>query len=94
MVRNKQAEILLCRFFDSDHAQPLHAKAIIVKKGDKCLVAFGSANFTTAALLKTAETGNAETVLMVRDVPSKTLRPMKLLDPDGTAVLLSVHSAQ
>src|ERR1041384_66314 len=88
LVKKKRAEIFLCRFFDADHAQPLHAKALIVEKGDKCLLVFGSANFSSAALLKTADNGNAETVLMLRDIPSKTLRPLRLLDPEGTAILL------
>ena len=89
LVRKKQAEILLCRFSDADHSQPLHAKAMIIEKDDTCLLVFGSANFTSAALLRTADNGNAETVLMLRDISSKSLRPMQLLDPDDTAVGLN-----
>lgn len=88
LSKEGKLEINLCRFFDGDHAQPLHAKAIVIEKDGKCDVFFGSANFTSAALLRTIRNGNAEILLGVRDVPSSVLRPIKLLDPEGTAIVL------
>jgi HKD family nuclease len=88
MVKAKRAQIFLCRFSDADHAQPLHAKALVLERRGRCLLVFGSANFTSAGLLRTISNGNAETVLMIRDISSKLLKPARLFDPDGTAVLL------
>jgi HKD family nuclease len=88
LVKSRRAEIFVCRFSDADHAQPLHAKAMAFQTGNKFSLVFGSANFTSAALLRTIRDGNAETVLMIKDISLKAVKPARLFDPDGTAVLL------
>jgi HKD family nuclease len=89
MAKANRAQILMCRFSDADRAQPLHAKAIVIERRSKCLLAFGSANFTTPGLLRTINNGNAEAVLVIRGISSRTLKPSSLFDPNGTGVLLT-----
>src|SRR5205085_870990 len=71
LIKNGKAEILLCRYMDEGHPQPLHAKSIIIEKDGECLFVFGSANFTTAALLRSAQLGNVEILLCAQGVPAK-----------------------
>lgn len=93
LVRKGQAEILLCHYTDDEqHSQPLHAKGIVIEKGNSRLFAFGSANFTSAALLKTSHTGNAETLLLLREPCNKTINPARVFDPDNRAVYLKRES--
>lgn len=89
MVKAQRAQIFMCRFSDADRAQPLHAKAIIIERKSKCMLVFGSANFTTPGLLRTIDNGNAEAVLVIRDISSRILKPSRLFDPNGTAVMLT-----
>jgi HKD family nuclease len=88
LVKAKRAQIFLCRFSDADRAQPLHAKAMVLETDRRCVLIFGSANFTSAGLLRTINNGNAEVALMLKDISSKVLKPVRLFDPDETAVLL------
>ncbi|MGA9769904.1 MAG: hypothetical protein WBV94_12745 [Blastocatellia bacterium] len=88
MVKGKKAEIMLCKYTDENHHQPLHAKAIAIEKGSRRLLAFGSANFTSSALLKDASRGNLEIMLLARDLTTFDFNPDKLFDPDKTALLL------
>jgi hypothetical protein len=84
-----QTEIMLGHYTDDEqHAQPLHAKGIIIEKGGSRLFAFGSANFTSAALLKTAHSGNVEAMLLLREPCNGKLDPEKMFDPGGRAVRL------
>jgi HKD family nuclease len=88
LVKAKRARIFLCRFSDADRAQPLHAKAMVFETNRQCVLVFGSANFTSAGLLRTIKNGNAEVALMLTNISSKVLKPVRLFDPDETAVLL------
>ena len=88
LVKSGKAEILLCRYTDGGNPQPLHAKSIVVEKDKQCVFVFGSANFTTAALLRTAQFGNIEILLRLPTITYKTLRPESLFDPDETAIRL------
>lgn len=92
LVKGDQAEILLCRFTDNGHVQPLHAKAIVFETDDVCYLYFGSANFTSPALFKTIKYGNAETLLFLPEISSEDLQPQKLFDPENTAVPLKDKS--
>lgn len=92
-VKDGSTEIYLCRYADEEHAQPLHAKAIIIEAGKERFFAFGSANFTTAALLKTARTGNVETLLLLSGAHASGVKAEQLLDPDRTAVRLRDEAA-
>jgi len=88
LVKANRAAIFLCRFFDDEHAQPLHAKAMIFETAKRCAMVFGSANFTSAAMLRTIKNGNAETVLIIKDIPSTILKPSRLFDPSNNAFQL------
>jgi HKD family nuclease len=93
-VKSGQTEIFLCRYKDlDDHAQPLHAKAIIIEHGSERLFAFGSANFTSAALLRTAQTGNAEMLILLSGVHTQDIKSERVFDPNKTAELLK-HEAK
>jgi HKD family nuclease len=92
-VKDGATEIYLCRYADEEHAQPLHAKAIIIEAGKERFFAFGSANFTTAALLKTARTGNAEMLMLLSGVHTSGVKAEQLFDPDKTAVRLKDEAA-
>jgi hypothetical protein len=92
-VKDGSTEIYLCHYADEEHAQPLHAKAIIIEAGKERFFAFGSANFTTAALLKTARTGNVETLLLLSGAHASGVRAEQLFDPDKTAVRLREEAA-
>lgn len=88
LIKTGTAGIMLCRYMDEGHPQPLHAKSIIIEKDGECFFAFGSANFTSAALLRSAQLGNVEILLSFQGVPVKDLRPERLFDPGNTAVHL------
>lgn len=86
-------EILLASYADeAQHAQPLHGKGIIIEKGGERVFAFGSANFTTAALLKNASAGNVETLVLLRPACNASLDPGEMFDPCGGAVRLGSES--
>jgi HKD family nuclease len=81
-------DIRLCQYSDSEYFQQLHAKAYAFTCGKKVVLAIGSANFTTAALRRTAASGNLEVLLCYPPVAAKELSPRSWFDPDGTAVVL------
>src|SRR5579885_3238053 len=94
-VKSGRAEILLCAYDDEGHQQPLHAKAIIFDSRNARTLVYGSANFTTPALLSHGRSGNIETVIVVPDVPAKALDPRRFCDPSGSAYhLLSPDQLQ
>ncbi len=83
-VQSERAEILLCAYEDNGHQQPLHAKAMIFESGQSTLLVYGSANFTTPALLAHGKAGNIETVVVVSDIAAKTFNPGRFCDPSGS----------
>jgi hypothetical protein len=86
-------EILLGSYADEEqHGQPLHGKGIIIEQGGERLFTFGSANFTSAALLNTASTGNVETLVLLRPACNASLDPRSIFDPCGGAVRLKSKS--
>jgi len=84
-IRSGRGEILLCSYEDDGHQQPLHAKAMIFESGTKRFLVYGSANFTSPALLRHGRSGNIETVVVVPDVSEKELNPRRFCDPSGSA---------
>jgi hypothetical protein len=89
LVKNGKAEILLCRFTDNSYVQPLHAKAIAIQTGNRVSLVFGSANFSSPALLRTFKTGNAEILLKLPDLSVKDFQPQLFFDPEKTALRLT-----
>ena len=88
LVKSGKTKIYLCSYSDDGYQQPLHAKAFAIQKGDKYLLAFGSANFSSPALLRKARSGNAEILLKLPQISSGDFQPESFFDPDETAVLL------
>ena len=84
-VQSGRAEILLCSYEDDGHVQPLHAKAIIFESGRTRFLVYGSANFTSPALLTHGRAGNIETVIVVSDISEKALDSQLFCDPSGSA---------
>jgi len=80
-------EINLCEYKDEECFMDLHAKAIIIKSKDSYLLGFGSANFTSPAMFRTAMDGNVEIFLVVNGL-SNDFIPEQLFDPGNTAVHL------
>ena len=80
--------IQLCRYADEEHYQQLHGKAFAFRCGKEVLLAIGSANFTSAALKRTASNGNLEVLLCYPPVSAKQVSPESLFDPDGKGVSL------
>jgi len=88
-VADGRTEIKLCRYADDEgRAQPLHAKGIVVQKGRDQWFAFGSANFTSPALLRSASEGNVETIILLGPAVNRGLDPERLFDPMGSAARL------
>lgn len=88
LVREGVAEIFLCVYEDDDQHQDLHAKAVAVESGNEILLAFGSANFSTPALMRSAGAGNVEAMLLLHGLSRKRFKPERLFDPGRTAVRL------
>lgn len=88
-VVDGNTEIRLCRYADDERrAQPLHAKGVVVQKGRDRWFAFGSANFTSPALLRSASERNVETIILLGPAVNRGLDPERLFDPLGSAVRL------
>jgi hypothetical protein len=81
-------EIRLCRYADEDYFQQLHGKAYAFTCGKEVVLAMGSANFTSAALRRTATNGNLEVLLCYPPVGTKQVTPKFWFDPDATSVVL------
>ncbi len=88
LVKEGVAEIFLCTYGDGEYSQPLHGKAIILDTGQRCVFAYGSANFTSAALLTTAAMGNAELLVVFDGLATKDCQPQRICDPNDNAELL------
>lgn len=74
-------EILMCTYEDDGHQQPLHAKAIVFDYGSRRTLVYGSANFTSAALLTSHGNGNIETMLVTLNIAARGLDPKHFCDP-------------
>jgi hypothetical protein len=85
-IKKGTIEIYLCDYSSEEHEQSLHGKAIVLHTSDGALFAFGSANSTSAALLRSAKQGNVEVLVTVKLAgrDTKSLIP-RLLDPRNSA---------
>jgi hypothetical protein len=81
-------EIRLCRYADEEHYQQLHGKAYGFSVGKEVVLAMGSANFTQAALRRTATNGNMEVLLVYPPIPASKLKLKEWFDPQGSSVRL------
>lgn len=81
--------IRLCSYQDQDHYQQLHGKAYAFESDTGITLACGSANFSSAALLRTAQSGNAEILLLYPEIPAKKFDLSKFFDPANTSRLLT-----
>ncbi len=85
-VRRGKVQIVLCRYAHDERPQCLHGKLIALTTNDGALVSFGSANFTSAALGRTASNGNVECVLARTFGRSLDIR--RICDPLSSGILL------
>jgi hypothetical protein len=85
-VRQGKVEIFLCRYAHNDRPQCLHGKLIAVEMSGQTLVTFGSANFTSPALLRTASDGNVECV--VSRMLGRAIDVRKICDPLSSGMRL------
>lgn len=85
-------DIRLCNYTDEGHAQRLHGKAYAFDSGKEVIIAAGSANFTTPALLKTAETGNVEVLLCYPPMATRVWSINKWFDAAGNGIVLRNES--
>jgi hypothetical protein len=93
LFKGGQLQIYLSDYSSDDRDQPLHGKLIAMHTSDGCLVAFGSANCTTPALLKSSNQSNVEALVTVRMSAreARVLLP-RMLDPEGNACQLTAPS--
>lgn len=84
-VKNGRTEILICNYEDNGYLQPLHAKAVAIESKNECRLAYGSANFSSPALLRTSYSGNAEIMIKLSGLSTADFQPNKFFDPDKTA---------
>lgn len=89
LIRNGRAEIFLCNYLDDGFLQHLHAKAIAIQKGNNISLVYGSANFTSSALLRTSRAGNMEVLIKLPEIPTGNLKPSELFDPEKSAIRLT-----
>lgn len=85
MHREGRLSIQMCNYQDQDHHQQLHGKAYAFASDTGITLACGSANFSSAALVRTARSGNAEILLLYPEVPSDAFDTSKFFDPAATA---------
>jgi hypothetical protein len=88
LFRDHTLEVYLCSYKDEEHIRNLHAKAIAIETGSTYSLMYGSANFTTSALMKSSNNGNIEVLLLLKDLPTKELQPVQLFDPLGSSLRL------
>jgi HKD family nuclease len=81
-------EVRLCLYADDEHSQQLHGKAYAFECGEELLLAMGSANFTTPALICTPDSGNLEVLLCYPPVPACQCSVSEWFDPAGNATVL------
>ncbi|MCA9715830.1 MAG: hypothetical protein KC468_14225, partial [Myxococcales bacterium] len=88
LVDDGALEVRLVRYDDDGQPQPLHGKALAITHGGGIDFAYGSANFSAAALLRTPDEGNVETMVVLRGLRPSQLDVDRVLDPAATAMVL------
>ncbi len=86
LVKDGTVEVYLCDYSETERNQPLHGKLLALTSPTQTVLAFGSANCTTPALLKTAKQGNVECMVACTLTPQQTRKALPgLLDPEDHA---------
>lgn len=75
---------ILVTSYEDEKPQRLHAKALALRSSTQTVLAYGSANFTRAALMSTPSDGNVEALVVVEGLPAD-LAVAELFDPMGLA---------
>lgn len=84
LFKDNKLKIFSCKYSSEDSYQTLHAKAYAIKyKDNSYTFAFGSANFSTTALLKTWDNGNLETLLLFENLKEKEINPDSLFSMES-----------
>lgn len=85
-VKNGKVEVYLTDYSEGDLSQPLHGKLVILESFSNTTIAFGSANCSTPALLRTAKQGNVECLLACTLSPPLVRKVIaRLVDPENRA---------
>jgi hypothetical protein len=89
-VKSGRLEFHLAEYSSDERDQPLHGKLFAMHTSKRVLLAFGSANCTTPALLESAHHSNVETLITVQlsAREAKAIVP-QLLDPEGNSQRLT-----
>ncbi|MBK8464926.1 MAG: hypothetical protein IPL32_03770 [Chloracidobacterium sp.] len=86
LVREGIAHVYFCNYSSDDYPQKLHGKALAIERDDSIDLYYGSANFSTPALLRPVRSGNAEVLVALLGLKRNEARVDGLFDPDETAI--------
>lgn len=86
LVREGIAHVYFCDYSSEDYPQKLHGKALAIERHDSIDLYYGSANFSTPALLKPVGSGNAEVLVALLGLKPNKPKVESLFDPDKTAI--------
>lgn len=92
LIKSGRVEILFCTYEDEGYQQSLHGKAIIFVSGTLHRLIYGSANFTSAALMSEAKRGNVEALIALPPL-GKVFDPKRFIDPCNSAYHLPSDGA-
>jgi len=92
LIKSGRVEILFCTYEDEGYQQSLHGKAIILVSGSSRQLVYGSANFTSAALMSEAKRGNVEALIALPPL-GKVFNPIRFIDPCNSAYHLPSDDA-
>ena len=92
LIKSGRVEIVFCTYEDEGYQQSLHGKAIIFVSGPLRRLVYGSANFTSAALMSEAKRGNVEALIALPPL-GKVLDPKRFIDPCNSAYRLHSDDA-
>jgi HKD family nuclease len=85
-VKKGKVEVYLTDYSEGELSQPLHGKLFALESSSSTTIAFGSANCTTSALLRTAKHGNLECLIACTLSPPQVRKSIsRLLDPENRA---------
>jgi hypothetical protein len=85
-VKKGKTEVYLTDYSEGELSQPLHGKLFVLESSSGATIAFGSANCTTPALLRTAKHGNLECLIACILSPPQVRKAIsRLLDPENKA---------
>lgn len=95
LARERRMEIRFCQYGSTLQPQRLHGKAYAFLGNDWGALAFGSANFSSPALLQSSHAGNVEMLLLYHHGSGREMRQAisHLFDPTGNGRLIT-HASQ